>query len=172
MFYTYNGTEFSAVPFAKCSSCGQLIKLEIKNETVLTNSRKCPFCKIELEEVEITSSFAQSLITTAGLQAAGKVLGFDAALFIFFGVVIFEMTVLYFVKDTFSYFPHFIFGFTVIYFLTGFNLSNKWLKDFGTFEVNDEDFNSAKKNIKLSRLVWTAAFVLNLSMWLVYLTLF
>ena len=86
MFYTYNGTEFSAVPFAKCSSCGQLIKLEIKNETVLTNSRKCPFCKIELEEVEITSSFAQSLITTAGLQAAGKVLGFDAALFIFFSL--------------------------------------------------------------------------------------
>jgi hypothetical protein len=82
------------------------------------------------------------------------------------------MMALYFVKDTFPHFPHFIFTFTVIYFLTGFNLSNKWLNDFGIFESDDTDFVSAKKGIELSRLIWAAAFVLNLILWLVYLTSF
>ncbi len=172
MFFTYKDEEFSVVPFAKCSSCRQLIKLEIENETVLTSSRKCPFCKIEIEEDEIAATFAENLLTTAALQSAGKVLGFDVALFIFFGVVFFEMAILYFVKDMFPQFPHFIFIFTIMYFLTGFNLNNKWLKNFGILEADDEDFISAKKNIRLSRLVWMAAFVFNLLLWLAYLKFF
>jgi hypothetical protein len=87
MIFTYKNEEFSIVPFAQCPNCQQLIKLEIENEKVLTNSRNCPSCKVEIEESEIVLSFAGKLMTTAAMQSAGKILGFDAALLIFFGVV-------------------------------------------------------------------------------------
>ncbi|HLM61051.1 MAG TPA: hypothetical protein VK308_09620 [Pyrinomonadaceae bacterium] len=146
--------------------------MEAENGTILTNARECPFCKIEIEEEEITFSFSRIFLITAALQSAGNVLGFDKALLIFFSTVIFEMLILYFVKDIFPYFPHFIFIFTVIYFLTGYNLCKKWLEEFGIFEIDDEEFSTVKKSIKLSRSVWIAAFVFNLSLWLVYLTFF
>lgn len=163
--------ESDITSFAKCPTCQQLIKLEVENDRIITTARRCPFCKIKIDEDEIISSHSHNLTITKAMQSAGNVLGFDSAVLISFGVVFFEIFLSYFF-ETFSVIQHFAFSLSIFYFLSGYYLSKEWLNEFGSLQIKDEEFLSVRKNILLSHRVWFVASIFNLILWFVYFFIF
>ncbi len=140
--------------------------LEIENGEINTKGRNCKFCNSWIEEARIILSSASNLLLTESLQSAGEVRGFNYALPIIIGVVVFEVILSYMVFDDFHFLAHLMLIFTSLYFFSGFNLSNKWLKKYKGIRIYDNELMSAKKNIVLSRNIWGAGLLVNIVIWL------
>ena len=153
------------VPFAKCPSCRQLIKLQVVNNILVTDARNCPFCQTFIEKQEIERSFDDYVKVTRALQEAGHLSGLGLALWIIAGIIAGEMLFIYFIKDEVPLFGQLIFGFSVVYLVGGYFNCQKWLNRFGTMHVADEEFITVRRNIERLRLYWAIGFIFNLCLW-------
>lgn len=161
--------ETAITPFAKCPSCQQNFMLEIRNGEIITNARNCKFCNSWIDEARIVLSYSNNLIITEALQLAGEVRGFNYSLPIILGLGAFEMLICFMVADTFPFLAHIMLVVSTLYILSGFVVSNNWLKKYKNIRIYDSELITSKKSIFLSRTIWIAGLVINSVIWLSFL---
>lgn len=158
--------------FAKCPSCQQNFMLDSENGNIITKARNCKFCNFWIEEPKIVLSNLINQNLTESLQSAGEVKGFNYAVPIILGVVLFEISISYLYRNDFPFFSHIVFIFTSFYFYSGFKICSDWLKKYQELRIYDNELMEAKKNIGLSKNIWIAGLVFNIFIWLAFISYF
>lgn len=159
---------FEAASFAKCPSCQQNFVLETENGKVSTKARKCKFCEVWIDESKIILSSSINQTLTQSLRSAEEIKGFNFAIPIIAGVVLFELLTCYLVKDEFPFLAHIVFIFTTVFFYSGITLSSNWLNKYKDIRIYDGELMAAKKHIKFSRIAWSAGVFFNIILWISY----
>lgn len=172
MLFKYKSDESNIVPFAKCPACHQLIKLESFVDTVFTNARNCPSCDTFIEKNAIISSYERYLKVTKALQSAVHLTNGNRALFIIFALSLFFMLTIYAGGDELRILVQFGFIYSTAFFILGYWAVHKWLDEFAHLLIDDEEFITAQREIKRSRLIWVTALIFNLLLWFLYIKFF
>lgn len=141
--------------FSACPTCKGLIPIKLEDGDLGLGTRNCPHCGIEIYESEIIEAAGKNIITTQAVSSANKVASFDPAIVIFLGLSLF----VFLFNQSF-----FIVLFTVLT-ITAWTIPLvfciKWLWRYGRWMIDDEDYLTAKNEIKKSGLLWSAAHIFN-----------
>ena len=154
-------------PFARCASCGELIKLEIVDDRIVTDERNCPSCRVFIKKDEIKKSLETHAKITRGLRSAKEIVGGDWRLIAIFALVLVEMSVAYYIRNKFMVLFYPVFLISIVLLFSGYFKIQKWLDKFGYMVADDEEFRFAKSEMNRSRMIWLAAIVLSLFLWFI-----
>jgi hypothetical protein len=155
-------------PYAKCPNCRTLMRVNfnflvagndilIKDQNDLEKARefsgKCANCRAEFTLEEIAPSLIENVKTTSAVSAANTQTTFDVAVFIFFGTMLIRLWI-----D----FPFLFTLITIVPWFFPLFAGFSWFLRYGELKTDDADYLSARKSLKFSLLLWSAANALNL----------
>lgn len=164
-------TDYSGItPFAKCPSCGQLIKLKSFTDAVIEGARDCPFCHKFIEKKEIISSCETHLRKTRAVQSAEDIFYTHWILLIIFGQILFASAIGYFGGLKYNLIFFIVIFTSVVMLLGGFFSTQGWLTAFSKFQIIDEEFIAAKKKIRHTQIIWAWAIVVYLFWLIIYIS--
>jgi hypothetical protein len=156
-------------PFAKCPSCGQMIKLKSFTDAVIEGARECPFCRIFIEKKQIIAGCELYLKTTKAVQGAGHIESIHKILLIV-AALVFIAAGTHYIGGMDKYnFLFFLYLFGIGMMLLGglLNIQN-WLSEFGSIQTADEEFFDAKKKVRRAQIIWVWAIIINVIWWVIY----
>ncbi|MCY7347199.1 MAG: hypothetical protein LH614_13375 [Pyrinomonadaceae bacterium] len=142
--------------FSSCPTCQGLIPIKLKDADLCLEERICPHCGIEIYENEIIEAAGKNIVTTQAISSANKIASFDMAVVVFLGV-----SLLTFLFNQVFLTILFI-GLTLTAWTIPLIFCIRWFHKHGRWLLNDEDYLSAKSEIKKSGLLWSAAHLLNI----------
>lgn len=141
--------------FSSCPTCQGLIPIKFKDGDLCLDERKCPHCGIEIYESEIIEAAGKNIVLTQAVSSANKIASFDLAVLPFLAVslLVFLFNKV-FLTALFAVLTIAVWTIPLIFCI-------KWFCKHGSWLLNDEDYLTAKNEMKKSGLLWLAAHLLN-----------
>ncbi len=141
--------------FSACPTCQRLILIKLKDNNLCLEGRICPHCGIEIYANEIIEGAVKTTVTTQAVSSANKIASFDMAVWVFLAVSLF----------VFLFNQRFLTVLFVILTLTIWTiplvLCLSWYYKHGRWMMNNEEYFSAKNEVKKSGLLWLAILIFN-----------
>lgn len=140
-------------PYSRCPFCKKLIPLEIKDDELSLEERKCPNCEIHIEQNKLVNNFVEEFFFTQAYASAQKITSLDPAVIAFIGV---GLLVLYI-----DFYPLWLRMIFILPYLSGIVVCLRWFRKYWIRGYSEPEYDEALEGMKQSLLLWTFANVLN-----------
>ena len=141
-------------PFIECPNCRKLVKV---------GTRRCRDCYEEISDDYALSSAVTVVFNTVACDVANTIASFDR-----FAVLAVPLGIALFFLDLYSFGSPGLFYFTLLWPVLPLLNAILWIDRFGTFPLGDEEYLSAKNNVRRSLTLWlaiTSAQIIALVLW-------